>query len=233
MLVHILSPALYAFFVKSFIFIPQCPKSETMLVFRKMHNIFLSILSFFMFTVIIYESMIIGKFNSINNLICYSYNSDTVVWITNLFLYSKYLEWLDTLFLHLSGKNISMLQYTHHMTTVLTVYTNTIDYVSPYTVIPMGLNCLVHIPMYWYFAYPRGFMYKFRQLITTSQIIQHILVIITGIISATSENCQQNLYGNEFGLLMYFMYLTYFTKFYIQSYFIKVKPINYEKKYLK
>ena len=107
------------------------------------------------------------------------------------------------------------------MTTVLTVYSNIKDYVSPFTIIPMGLNCLVHIPMYWYFAYPKGIMRKFRQLITISQLIQHIIVIISAIATLIMDNCEQNMYGNKFGLLMYFMYLFYFTSFYVKSYLRK------------
>ena len=222
MYIHILSPLLYSLFVKIICFIPECSKSKTMLMFRKAHNIFLSILSLYMFVIITYETARIGKFSSIESLLCSSYNNNkNVINISNMFLYSKYIEWLDTLFLHLSGKNISMLQYTHHMTTAITVYINIVDYVSPYAMIPMGLNCFVHIPMYWYFAYPKGVLYNFRQLITTSQIIQHIIVIISIIKTMMIENCEQNIYGSKFGLLMYFMYLFYFAKFYIHSYFTK------------
>ena len=221
-LIHYLSPILYAVFVKIITKIKPIPKSKTMLFIRQCHNIILSILSLYMFLIITFETISIGKFNSIKSLLCSSYeNNEMVIYITDIFLYSKYLEWLDTLFLHLSGKSISMLQYTHHMTTVLTVYTNLIDYVSPFIFIPMGLNCLVHIPMYWYFAYPKGFLYKFRKLITTSQIIQHVIVIITAITSIIMDNCQQNLYGNYFGLSMYMMYLFYFAMFYIKSYINK------------
>ena len=222
MLIHTLSPLIYFLFIKLLNFIPKCPQSNRMRMFRKTYNIILSILSLFMFVVITYETISIGKFGSINYLLCSSYNNNKIVInIANVFLYSKYIEWLDTLFLHLSGKHISMLQYTHHMTTVLTVYTNIVDYVSPYLIIPMGLNCIVHIPMYWYFAFPKGILYKFRQFITISQIIQHILVIVVAILTLTMDDCQQNLYGNKFGLLMYLMYLFYFSIFYIDSYMIK------------
>jgi hypothetical protein len=205
-----------------------------MLMFRKTHNIILATLSLFMFIVITFETMSIGKFGSIKYLLCSSYNSNTtVIYITNVFLYSKYIEWFDTLFLHLSDKRITMLQYTHHMTTVLTVYVNMVDYVSPMIIIPMGLNCLVHIPMYWYFAFPKGIMYKFRQLITISQIIQHIIVIVVGITTMIMDDCQQNKYGNKFGVLMYFMYLFYFGIFYIKSYLIKNKLMYLNAKQVK
>lgn len=219
---HIFSPIIYILYVKNITKIKPIPNSKNMLIMRKYHNIILSILSLFMFVVITFETISMGKFSSINTLLCSSYNNnEIVIHITNIFLYSKYIEWLDTLFLHLSGKPISMLQYTHHMSTVLTVYTNVIDYVSPFIIIPMGLNCLVHIPMYWYFAFPKGIMYKFRKLITISQITQHIIVIITAIFTLTQNNCQQNIYGNQFGLLMYLIYLFYFSIFYIKSYLIK------------
>ncbi len=227
MLIHILSPLLYHFYVKLITKIKPIPKSKNMLMFRKTHNIILSILSLYMLVVIVLQTIYVGKFNSIKSLLCSSYkNNITTINITNLFLYSKYLEWLDTLFLHLSGKPISMLQYTHHMSTVITVYINVIDYVSPYIIIPMGLNCLVHIPMYWYFAYPRGIMYKFRKLITTSQIIQHIIVIVSAITTLKMDNCEQNKYGNKIGLLMYFMYLFYFMNFYIKSYTKKIRTFK-------
>ena len=222
MLFHILSPLIYILYVNLITKIKPIPKSKNMLMFRIIHNIILSILSLYMLVVITFETMSIGKFETINSLLCSSYNSNTVIInITNMFYYSKYLEWLDTLFLHLSGKPISMLQYTHHMTTAIGVYTNLIDYVSPAIIVPMGLNCLVHIPMYWYFAFPKGVMYKFRQLITISQIIQHIIVIFFSIITLNMDNCRQNMYGSELVLALYLMYLFYFGIFYKKSYLRK------------
>ena len=104
------------------------------------------------------------------------------------------------------------------MTTVVTVYVNIVDYVSPYIIIPMGLNCFVHIPMYWYFAFPKGRLSTFKKIITIGQIIQHILVIISAIYTLIVDNCLQNKYGNKMGLIMYLMYLFYFIVFYMQSY---------------
>ena len=115
-----------------------------------------------------------------------------------------------------------MLQYTHHMTTALATYTNIINYVSPGLIIPMALNCLVHIPMYWYFAFPKGVLNKYKRVITVSQIGQHIIVISGGIYIHLKDDCQQNKYGNNIGLLIYFMYLFYFTIFYINSYMNKM-----------
>ena len=139
---------------------------------------------------------------------------------TQLFLWSKYVEWGDTLFLHLSGKPISMLQYTHHMSTAVLTYVGfdrTI--ISPHAMVFVGSNTLVHIPMYWYFAFPKGFLHKYRKLITQSQIVQHIGCLGVIIYTSKIDNCEQAEYGNVFGLAMYSMYLFYFGVFYINTYF--------------
>lgn len=224
MYIHLLSPLLYMVFVKIIVLIPTCKDSTIMKSMRKVHNIILSLLSLIMLIGITYSTYISGKFNSINSLLCNPYDNSIITIIsTKLFLYSKYLEWGDTLFLHLSNKPISMLQYTHHMTTAFLVYLNSLDYLSPTYFIVMGANCFVHIFMYWYFAYPNGIMKKARIFITQSQIIQHILVILTAIYTLCIDNCKQNKYGNYCGLLFYIMYLFYFSLFYLKSYINKIK----------
>ena len=46
-----------------------------------------------------------NKFYCINNLLCKSYNNNYYANIgSSLFLCSKYIEWIDTLFIHLSNK---------------------------------------------------------------------------------------------------------------------------------
>ncbi len=143
-----------------------------------------------------------------------------------MFLWSKYVEWGDTLFLHLSGKPITMLQYTHHMSTAILTYVafdRTI--ISPHLLVFIGSNTLVHIPMYWYFAFPKGFLYKYRKLITQSQIVQHIGCLATIIYTSSIENCEQAEYVNAFGFAMYSMYLFYFSMFYLRTYFGTIENI--------
>ena len=159
------------------------------------------------------------KFNTLNNLLCVPYNNNIYSTISvTLFLYSKYIEWGDTLYLHLSGKPISQLQYTHHMSTAFLLYCNMVDYISPHMYIFMSLNCFVHIWMYWYFAYPGGYLKKYKVLITQSQIVQHIVCLVTIIYTSFLDNCDQNKYGNSVGFLLYMMYLLYFSMFYFKNY---------------
>lgn len=226
--VHMVSPLLFIVYVRLLTLIRPIPNSNVMKFCRKLHNIVLSLLSLFMLITITQATFAAGKFESLNDLLCVRYVDGIDDSVTNLahmsaslFLYSKYLEWGDTLFLQLSNKPISMLQYTHHMTTAFLMYMNYVDYLSPQVFIFMGLNCFVHIWMYWYFAFPKGVLYPVRKLITQLQILQHIICICTTVYTFTLPNCQQNAYGNDFCLVMYSMYLFYFSAFYVKSYIKK------------
>ena len=216
-IIHKLSPLIYAAYVKVIKRIKPIPKSQTMLYFRRLHNIILSILSLIMFLGIIYGNYLDNKLTSFYNFVCLANQSYWTTISVKAFLYSKYLEWLDTLFLVLSGKSISMLQYTHHMSTAILVFSNFYPLISPFINIFMMLNCLVHVFMYWYFAYPKGYLFRFRRMITQSQIIQHILCLITIIFTPFVSNCNQNIYGHILGFFLYTMYLIYFVLFYFKK----------------
>ena len=217
--IHLFSPLCYMLFTKLICLFKPCPNNKVMIKIRKVHNIILSLLSIFMLASIIYANYLTNKLFSFTNLLCISYNNNKfALFSAKIFLYSKYLEWGDTLFIHLSNKPITMLQYTHHMSTAFIVYLNTAEIMNSHYIVAMGLNCLVHIPMYWYFAYPNGFLRPYRFRITQIQIIQHIICILTSIYMCFLD-CDQNKYGNICGLICYIMYLFYFSIFYIESYF--------------
>lgn len=218
--IHTLSPFIYIIYVDllesniSRINI----KPSKILYIRKIHNIILSLLSLFMLIGIIYCNYIQGKFDSLYNLLCLPYDNEKTSMIVNIFLYSKYLEWGDTLFLCLSRKKVSMLHYTHHMTTVILVYTNMIDYINPFLSVFMGLNCFIHVWMYWYFSFPKGRLYPYRIYITQGQLIQHLICIIAILYIILLDNCQYNIYGIIYGTILYIMYFVYFSIFYINTY---------------
>ena len=218
--VHIISPLLYAGYVYLLQKLPHMPNSDIVAFVRKLHNINLSVWSGVMLGFAIIAQYQTSKFTSVDAFLCDSYEDN--IWMkgaTQMFLYSKYVEWGDTLFLHLSGKPISMLQYTHHMSTsILTHVACNRTIISPFMLTFLGTNTLVHIPMYWYFAFPKGLLHRYRKMITQSQIIQHVICL--GIITYTSviDDCSQAEYVNSFGMAMYSMYLFYFVLFYLESY---------------
>ena len=112
------------------------------------------------------------------------------------------------------------------MSTAILVYVNIYQGIESYIYVPLSLNCFVHIFMYWYFAYPKGVLVKFRKIITMSQIIQHVSVLYIAIYVRYSDNCKINNYSNGLTIMLYSMYFYYFTIFYIVTYFKKeINPI--------
>ena len=222
MYLHILSPILYYLFVKSFNFVKPMPKNNYMLYFRTKHNEFLSILSFIMLVGIIIFNFNNNKLFNLNAMICNEYIVDPYnigYYSVYLFLYSKYIEWFDTLFLYLSNKKISSLQFNHHLSTVLLSYFNINNKITPAIFIFMASNCFVHIPMYWYFAYPKGILYHYRKYITIIQIIQHIVCFGTCISTFfILENCEQPYIGNILAIILYSIYFSQFLHFYLTNY---------------
>jgi len=225
---HLTSPIVYSGFVYCLQKLPQIPDNKVMIFFRRIHNINLSVWSGIMLFLAIVGQFQESKFSTTDSFLCDSYNNNEIMNLSiKLFLWSKYVEWGDTLFLHLSNRPISMLQYTHHMSTAILTYVafdRTI--ISPHALVFVGSNTLVHIPMYWYFAFPSGVLHKYRKLITQSQIIQHVGCL--GVIVYTSyiDNCKQAEYTNAFGFAMYSMYLFYFMAFYVQTYLSNTKKIK-------
>jgi len=217
--INLSSFLLYYLFVESFKFIPPIPNSLSMKYYRKLHNIGMSVLSAIMFIGITYGTYTQGKFSSITELACKPYEKNFILETSvYTFYFSKYIEWGDSLFIHLSGNKISMLHYSHHITTAIFVYSNIEEYISPGIYFPVSMNCLVHIPMYWYFAYPKGFLSNHKKLITITQISQFILGVIGIIIALKEENCKQNKYGSEIGLVLYSIYVYHFSLYFNRAY---------------
>ena len=220
-LFHSSSPLLYVLYVEYIRIIPPCPQNINMRIARYCHNSFMALISGLIFVMINIGNAQTDKFSSIDNLICKSYDNNWMAYTgAELFLWSKYLEWIDTLFLQLSGKPITELHYTHHMSTALLMYYNTTPTLTHSMYIFMGSNTFIHVFMYWYYADSYGWLYPYRQWITRGQILQHILCLIT--IYATNilgeEHCKENVYGNVFAFLLYHMYLVYFMVFYLKKY---------------
>ena len=215
--IHLASPVIYAGYVHVLQKIPPCPNNSLMKLCRTAHNINLSFLSAAMFILCFIGQVQTGKMNSMDELLCKSYDYNWYIDVSmKAFLYSKYVEWGDTLFLQLSGKPISMLQYTHHMSTAILTYVGMArTVISPNGFVFLATNTLVHTPMYWYFAYPKGWLHKHRRMITQSQIVQHVICLSTLVYTHYINYCQQAEYANEFAMAMYSMYLFFFVSFYI------------------
>ena len=225
MTTHLLSPLLYVGFYRAMRRIPPCPHSETMKRLRMWHNVGLSTYSLITLGCVVVGLWSTPKTNTLHSSVCDPFPDSRWLDVAFVsFLYSKYWEWIDTLFLHLAGRPVSWLQLTHHASTALLVHINIHDngvtQYSSHIVVPVVTNCMAHVPMYWYFAFPKGILRTHAKHITTFQIVQHVLCIVTILYTAT-QDCRVNTHSHHVSLSLYVMYLFFFAHFYRARYSAK------------
>jgi elongation of very long chain fatty acids protein 6 len=149
----------------------------------------------------------------------YTYN-DNISYIIVFFGLSKFMEFIDTLFIVLRKSKLEFLHYYHHIMTC--IYTWCAIYINSsigkyFTTI----NLLVHTLMYASLSFNITIFKKYKKLITTLQVIQMLFCIY--IILYWIDNCKI-LYNIEhhiihiMGLIMYYSYLLLFINLYITLY---------------
>ena len=141
----------------------------------------------------------------------------SLMFIVYAFYFSKYWEWLDTMFLVLKNKKVSTLHYYHHSSTPVLSYINTLYIsISPSYIYAVFLNCLVHTIMYWYYLFPKGFMRKYKNKITQLQIVQHIYMLFCTYYA--NKNCPLEKIIFFSNVICYSFYFFMFCKFYLKTY---------------
>jgi len=202
---------------------------EIMKVIKYDYNIFMSLWSLcmcYMMTISVINS---EKYSSINDLVCKKFD-ETYILNTSImhFYYSKYAEWIDTIFIIIFNKPLINLHYYHHASTAYLVYINSnlFDITSSFYCIPLILNTGVHTIMYLYYAIPAKMQWC-KSYITKIQITQHIICLIVLMYTLNkyinNEYCYNQIYGIISGIILYMYYLIAFINFYIKTYIIKRK----------
>lgn len=111
------------------------------------------------------------------NMICMSeFRHDALLsWIVVVFNVSKFLEFVDTLFIVLRNSHLEFLHWYHHIATSLYCW-HASAVSARIGIFFAGMNLAVHAIMYMYYALQakgiRGIIHKYRKAITLIQISQ-------------------------------------------------------------
>lgn len=147
------------------------------------HNFFLSALSLVMFLGLIFNVYKLWKTSTDpwNDFLCDSNRrlADTPLnYWTYIFYLSKYYELLDTVIIVLKKRPLIFLHVYHHIITMVLVYVM-MDNTVAVRWLPSVANCLVHIPMYYYYGMASlGISLWWKKYITKMQISQFVIDVI-------------------------------------------------------
>jgi elongation of very long chain fatty acids protein 6 len=161
----------------------------------------------------------------------------SIALVSYLFSISKYVEFIDTIFIVLRKKELIFLHYYHHIATMIFCQfagyymslalaskdlTNEIH--NTYAVLFGFINYLIHAFMYSYYTIMATKLVRIPRWIsisiTASQIIQMIIGCYIHYVFYTS--CWDSTYNLFYiGIIMYFSYFCLFVHYFIKRYFLK------------
>jgi hypothetical protein len=138
-------------------------------------------------------------------------NNDNISRVVILFNLSKFLEFIDTLFIVFKKSNLDFLHYYHHITTCIFCWNSGYLNISTYIYFA-SVNLLIHSIMYFYYAliaFDIQILQPYKKSITFLQTTQMGIgssVIILWINNCRNQYNTYHLINHIFGLLMYISY---------------------------
>ncbi|KAK5582140.1 hypothetical protein RB653_003723 [Dictyostelium firmibasis] len=194
--------------------------------FALFHNLFLCLLSLFMFLGIVVPIAKSSFPQGLYHSLCKPIDSGLVNFSYYIFYLSKVYEFIDTIIQVLRKKNLIFLHVYHHFITLWLVWVNlTMD--TGVQWVDISANCFVHIIMYfYYFQTERGINPWWKKYITVVQIIQFVVDMGTHILwhyfdvqgNYNPNYCSGTLTASFFSDFVILSFLGLFIQFFVKSY---------------
>mmetsp|Transcript_33200 Transcript_33200/g.85998 ORF Transcript_33200/g.85998 Transcript_33200/m.85998 type:complete len:161 (+) Transcript_33200:780-1262(+) len=143
---------------------------------------------------------------------------------TLLFIYSKYFELLDTVFLVLRRREVPFLHWFHHFTVLMYCW-DAYAWELNTGLFFIAMNYTVHAVMYFYYflaavSKPPAWG-LFVTIMQTSQMVVGLTVVGTHLYLRSSvPNCDAPLFNIGCAVLMYGSYLYLFLEFFAKKYIL-------------
>lgn len=198
--------------------------------FSVVHSSILCVASLIMFCGLAYGALKKARGSGSFSLFCdvAPEQSGTLAFWMYVYWLSKFPELLDTAILVLRKKPVIFLHVFHHAVMTLMPW---LWLVGNWTLVWFGclMNCGIHVFMYGYYAASAAWDYRpwWRALLTTSQIVQFLMVFVAIIAFQVTRFSGTLCYGD--GNIIWFsqgvnlVFLFFFVKFFVDTYMRKQK----------
>lgn len=187
----------------------------------KFHNVGMCLISAVLLALLGVASSGDNRFSDVDTLVCHrpGPNVGLLPFAVYLFYLSKVLTFVDTMLLIGGRKRVAWLHVVHHSLTMVTVWQG-MNSRMPTEVVNMGLNCMAHVLLYLYFAYPAK---SLRPLLTGAQLVQFGVGLASVAYNLSQryvvgQACDGTLTGEVHGVAVYALFLTLFGRFFYVRY---------------